>query len=182
MKNRPLRVRGCLQTTTIEKVQSQTTLDHENSLDLDISLASTYLDLSGETLEAKVADAHLFCFQILVYDEEFTKGPSGLILASTDFVDFTRIGTIQFKSAGVERRARDGMEDHDAPDEEEINRRENEQMTASQDVVHGHIASFENSSNTHIKVHNYRYASCRRGGHKTTDTRIEQYLNRNHSS
>jgi hypothetical protein len=92
---------GLLQRTNIEAAPSQAFTGDETSSALDLSLAHTTLDFCGETLRAKVAKTHLFCLQITVYDDEEMDGPSGLILASADFSELTRIGTFQFYSASV---------------------------------------------------------------------------------
>jgi hypothetical protein len=74
-----------------------------------------------------------WCVHRSVYDEEIKSGPTGLILASTDSVMFTRIGMFEFMST---------IEDEDLNKElgmsplsqEHIDEQQTAQMNASRDI------------------------------------------------
>jgi hypothetical protein len=134
IKSGKLIIRGLLQETTIKDTPSQAAAVDETSPELDISSAYTRLDFYGETLRAKVAGAQIFCFQIQPYEEEEKEGPSGLILASTDLAEFTRIGIFQFLPPWSEDDMREDFGYDYVPDEDEIIRGEGAQLGAFEDI------------------------------------------------
>ncbi|KAH7067753.1 heterokaryon incompatibility protein-domain-containing protein [Paraphoma chrysanthemicola] len=129
VKKGELIMRGLLQKTKIREAHSLAIPVEESAPELDLSLAYTALDFYGETLMAKVADAYLYCFQITVLHEEDMDGPSGLILASTDNVEFSRIGMFTFFATDLDE------DDFDAMTEEDKARQHAIQIAAFKNII-----------------------------------------------
>jgi hypothetical protein len=87
---------GLLQETVIDEVRDLLALANERDEYLDLDLADVNLDFWQEILASKCQNAKLFCFQICSFDQSTGRGPSGLVLATKDGEEFSRVGFFQF--------------------------------------------------------------------------------------
>jgi hypothetical protein len=96
VKSGAITLSGLLVSTSLEEVSNSSTVTEEELGHLNLKLANTYLDFCDSVLVDKTQDAQLFCLQLLVFDEESLRGPSGLIVVSRDFKNFYRIGWFEY--------------------------------------------------------------------------------------
>jgi hypothetical protein len=71
-----------------------TNIDHEY---LDLGLADVHLDFWDEILVSRLEGSRIFSLRICCFDESTGKGPSGLLLATKDGKEFSRIGMFLFE-------------------------------------------------------------------------------------
>ncbi|KAH7079905.1 heterokaryon incompatibility protein-domain-containing protein [Paraphoma chrysanthemicola] len=92
-----LLMQGLLQRTVIddEPVLPGQVSEEDEYLNLD--LADVHLDYWDEMLASKTEGAKIFCLQICTFDHSTGLGPSGLILATKDDKEFSRVGFFTFE-------------------------------------------------------------------------------------
>lgn len=90
-------VQGLLQETVFDNAPELPAFTNDDIEYLDLDLADVHLDFWDENLLSKVEGSRIFSLQICCFDESTGKGPSGLLLATRDGKEFSRIGVFFFE-------------------------------------------------------------------------------------
>ncbi|OAL45520.1 HET-domain-containing protein [Pyrenochaeta sp. DS3sAY3a] len=92
-----LTVQGLVQQTVFNGAPELPASTNEDNEYLDLDLADVHLDFWDEILVSKVEGSRIFSLQICCFDESTGNGPSGLLLATKDGKEFSRIGMFFFE-------------------------------------------------------------------------------------
>jgi hypothetical protein len=90
-------IQGVVQQTVFNGAPELPALTNQDHEYLDLDLADVHLDFWEEILVSKVEGSRIFSLRICCFDESTGKGPSGLLLATKDGKEFSRIGMFFFE-------------------------------------------------------------------------------------